>query len=141
MMMRNYRSTPEILAAANCLIDKNRNRMRKELAPTLPSGAPVTWLHCESPEAEAAAIAGRIAELHESGIPYRDIAILYRAHYVTRSIEEVFLRLKLPYVCLLYTSNKRSDLKATPFRPLPQYKTQAGSKSSCYCLLYTSRCV
>ena len=98
MMMRNYRSTPEILAAANCLIDKNRNRMRKELAPTLPSGAPVTWLHCESPEAEAAAIAGRIAELHESGIPYMDIAILYRAHYVTRSIEEVFLRLKLPYV-------------------------------------------
>ena len=98
MMMRNYRSTPEILATANCLIDKNRNRMRKELAPTLPSGAPVTWLHCESPEAEAAAIAGRIAELHESGIPYRDIAILYRAHYVTRSIEEVFLRLKLHYV-------------------------------------------
>ena len=98
MMMRNYRSTPEILATANCLIDKNRNRMRKELAPTLPSGAPVTWLHCESPEAEAAAIAGRIAELHESGIPYMDIAILYRAHYVTRSIEEVFLRLKLPYV-------------------------------------------
>lgn len=98
MMMRNYRSTPEILAAANCLIDKNRNRMRKELAPTLPSGAPVTWLHCESPEAEAAAIAGRIAELHENGIPYMDIAILYRAHYVTRSIEEVFLRLKLPYV-------------------------------------------
>ena len=98
MMMRNYRSTPEILAAANCLIDKNRNRMRKELAPTLPSGAPVTWLHCESPEAEAAAIAGRIAELHEGGVPYRDIALLYRAHYVTRSIEEVFLRLKLPYV-------------------------------------------
>ena len=98
MMLRNYRSTPEILATANCLIDKNRNRMRKELAPTLPSGAPVTWLHCESPEAEAAAIAGRIAELHENGIPYRDIAILYRAHYVTRSIEEVFLRLKLPYV-------------------------------------------
>ena len=98
MMMRNYRSTPEILATANCLIDKNRNRMRKELAPTLPSGAPVTWLHCESPEAEAAAIAGRIAELHENGIPYRDIALLYRAHYVTRSIEEVFLRLKLPYV-------------------------------------------
>ena len=98
MMMRNYRSTPEILAAANSLIDKNRNRVKKELIPTLPSGASVTWLHCESPEAEAAAIAGRIAELHEGGVPYRDIALLYRAHYVTRSIEEVFLRLKLPYV-------------------------------------------
>ena len=98
MMMRNYRSTPEILAAANSLIGKNRNRVEKELIPTLPSGPPVVWLHCESPEAEAAAIAGRIAELHEGGVPYKDIALLYRAHYVTRSLEEVFLRIKLPYV-------------------------------------------
>ena len=98
MMMQNYRSTPEILAAANSLIGKNRNRMKKELSPTLPSGAPVVWMHCESPEDEAGRIGARIAELHESGVPYRDMAILYRAHYVTRSIEEVFLRLKLPYV-------------------------------------------
>ena len=72
--------------------------MKKELSPTLPSGAPVVWMHCESPEDEAGRIGARIAELHESGVPYRDMAILYRAHYVTRSIEEVFLRLKLPYV-------------------------------------------
>ena len=98
MMMQNYRSTPEILAAANSLIAQNRNRMKKELTPTLLSGAPVVWMHCESPEDEAGRIGARIAELHESGVPYRDMAILYRAHYVTRSIEEVFLRLKLPYV-------------------------------------------
>ena len=41
MMMRNYRSTPEILAAANSLIAHNQNRMEKELIPTLPSGKPV----------------------------------------------------------------------------------------------------
>lgn len=98
MMMRNYRSTPEILAAANSLIGRNGNRMKKDLIPTLPSGAPVVWMHCESAEDEAARIAGRITALHDEGVPYRDMAILYRAHYVTRTLEEVFLRLKLPYV-------------------------------------------
>ena len=98
MMMRNYRSTPEILDAANSLIDKNRHRIKKELSASLPSGAPVVWMHCESPEDEAGRIGARIAELHESGVPYRDMAVLYRAHYVTRTIEEVFLRLKLPYI-------------------------------------------
>ncbi|MFR5967408.1 MAG: ATP-dependent helicase [Oscillospiraceae bacterium] len=98
MMMQNYRSTPEILAAANSLIAQNRNRMKKELTPTLPSGAPVVWMHCESPEDEAGRIAERIMALHDEGVPYRDMTLLYRAHYVTRTIEEVFIRLKLPYV-------------------------------------------
>ena len=39
LMMENYRSTPEILAAANSLIDKNQDRIKKELRPTLPSGS------------------------------------------------------------------------------------------------------
>ena len=41
LMMDNYRSTPEILTAANTLIDRNRTRMKKNLQPTLPAGAPV----------------------------------------------------------------------------------------------------
>lgn len=40
VMMQNYRSTPQILAAANSLIEKNQNRIKKELAPTLPAGSP-----------------------------------------------------------------------------------------------------
>ena len=77
MMMQNYRSTPEILAAANSLIAQNRNRMKKELTPTLPSGAPVVWMHCESPEDEAGRIAERIMALHDKGVPYRDMTLLY----------------------------------------------------------------
>ena len=98
MMMENYRSTPEILAAANSLISRNRNRIEKELIPTLPSGPKVVCHHGENGEEEAKWIAGRIDELHSGGVPYRDMTVLYRAHYVTRNIEEVFLKQKLPYV-------------------------------------------
>ena len=98
MMMENYRSTPEILAAANSLISRNRNRIEKDLIPTLPSGPKVVCHHGENGEEEAKWIAGRIDELHSGGVPYRDMTVLYRAHYVTRNIEEVFLKQKLPYV-------------------------------------------
>lgn len=97
LMMENYRSTPQILAAVNSLIGKNHHRIKKELLPVLPGGAPVLCHYAGTAEAEARWIAEQIASLHESGVPYRDIAILYRAHYVTRTIEQVFLREKLPY--------------------------------------------
>ncbi len=97
MMMQNYRSTPQILAVANSLIDKNRERIKKDLIPTLPQGAPVVCHHAETLEAEAAWIAGQIKTLREQGSAYRDITVLYRAHYVSRAIEEVFLKEKIPY--------------------------------------------
>lgn len=97
LMMENYRSTPEILAAANSLIDKNVHRVKKALLPTLPSGSPVVCHLAGSQEAEAGWIAGQIQELHRQGVPYRDMAVLYRAHYVTRAVEEVLLREKVPY--------------------------------------------
>ena len=97
LMMRNYRSTPEILAAANSLIAKNRSRIEKELIPTLPAGAPVVWHHAKTAEAEALWIAGRIKALSAEGVPLRDIAILYRAHHISRTLEEVFLKEEIPY--------------------------------------------
>ncbi|MFR8067408.1 MAG: ATP-dependent helicase [Acutalibacter sp.] len=97
LMMENYRSTPEILAAANSLIDKNAHRVKKALLPTLPSGNPVVCHLAGSQEAEAGWIAGQIQELHRQGVPYREMAVLYRAHYVTRAVEEVLLREKVPY--------------------------------------------
>ncbi|MGN0799800.1 MAG: ATP-dependent helicase [Christensenellales bacterium] len=97
LMMRNYRSTPEILAAANSLIAKNRSRIEKELIPTLPAGAPVVWHHAKTAEAEALWIAGRIKTLSAEGVPLRDIAILYRAHHISRTLEEVFLKEEIPY--------------------------------------------
>ena len=97
MMMQNYRSTPEILAAANSLIEKNQVRMVKELLPTLPSGAPVLCHYAQSQEEEAKWMAEEIQRLHDAGTAYRDIAVLYRAHHVTQTIETVFLEKKLPY--------------------------------------------
>ena len=97
MMMQNYRSTPQILAAANSLIDKNRTRIKKELIPVLPDGASVLCHHAADSEKEAEWIAFQMHELHDAGVPFRDMTVLYRAHYVTRTIEEVFQKRKLPY--------------------------------------------
>ncbi len=97
MLLQNYRSTPQILAAANDLIDKNHNRMDKILEPTRPDGVPVRCHHARTAEAEAAWIAGEIDALHKQGVPYRAMTVLYRAHYVTRTIETVFLHEEIPY--------------------------------------------
>lgn len=97
MMMENYRSTPEILRAANSLISKNLLRMKKNLIPTLPSGGSVICCHGENQEKEALWMAEQIKILKEKGVPYKDITILYRAHYLTRSIEQVFLKEEIPY--------------------------------------------
>ncbi|HWQ58119.1 MAG TPA: UvrD-helicase domain-containing protein [Clostridia bacterium] len=97
MMMRNYRSTPQVIAAADSLIGKNKLRIKKELIPTLPDGEPVVYHHANTAEDEAKWIAGKIKALVASGAKHSDIALLYRAHYVTRTVEEVFLKEELPY--------------------------------------------
>lgn len=97
MMMDNYRSTPEILAAANSLISTNLHRIKKDLLPTLPSGKRVSFYNGKNSDAEALWIAEKIEELRESGVNYHDISILYRAHYVTRCVEEAFLKKEIPY--------------------------------------------
>ena len=97
MMMANYRSTPQILAAANSLIGKNRTRIKKDLIPTLPDGESVLCHHAANAEAEAKWLAAEVGRLHEAGVAYKDMAVLYRAHYVTRSVEEVFLKEQVPY--------------------------------------------
>jgi DNA helicase-2/ATP-dependent DNA helicase PcrA len=97
MMMENYRSTPQILAAANSLIDKNENRIKKDLIPMLPDGDLPVYHHAKTAEAEARWIARQIKTLAGQGVRLSDIAILYRAHFVSRTLEEVFLDEQLPY--------------------------------------------
>ncbi len=108
MMNRNYRSSAEILAVANSLIGKNKGRIKKDLivgeAPVAPPASLPAYYHADSAEDEAQYIVKKIRELTEatsdtpSG-PYSlsDIAILYRAHYISRPIEEVFQREEIPY--------------------------------------------
>ena len=97
MMTENYRSTPEILAAANSLIAKNTHRIPKDLTAVRPSGAPVVCRFAPTQEAEAEWMAGEMQRLHETGVPYREMTVLYRAHYVTRAVEEALLKTKIPY--------------------------------------------
>ncbi|MBQ2697600.1 MAG: UvrD-helicase domain-containing protein, partial [Clostridia bacterium] len=97
LMMENYRSAPAILRAANSLIEKNQSRIPKELRPTLPEGAPVLCHFAGSAEQEAQWMAEQMEELHRQGTPYRDMAVLYRAHHVSRSVEQVLLQKKIPY--------------------------------------------
>ncbi|MCR5346815.1 MAG: UvrD-helicase domain-containing protein [Fretibacterium sp.] len=96
-MMKNYRSTPQIIAAANSLISKNSIRMKKSLIPALSDGRAVLYYHANNSENEASWISSEIERLHKSGAEYRDISVLYRAHYITRTIEDVFIKEKIPY--------------------------------------------
>lgn len=98
IMDDNYRSTPEILDAANSLIDKNENRIRKNLISHKEKGEPVTCMPLANGGEEAKAVAREIKKLHEEGRKYGDMAILYRAHYFTRNLEEALLKADIPYV-------------------------------------------
>ena len=97
MMMQNYRSTPQILAVANSLIAKNGRHIEKNLIPVLADGASVLCHHAENSSAEAEWIVEKIKELKENGVSFRDITVLYRAHYVTRNIESAFLKEEITY--------------------------------------------
>lgn len=97
MMMENYRSRPEILRAANALIDKNKERMKKDLIPMRTCGEDVLAHHAETAADEAAFVAEKIKEMAEKGIPYKEITVLYRAHYLTRPVEDALIKEKIPY--------------------------------------------
>lgn len=97
MMMQNYRSTPQIVSVVNDLINKNKFRIKKNLMPTIADGRKVICHHADTSEREAMWIAEQIQALHGEGTSYREITVLYRAHYITRIVEEVFLREKIPY--------------------------------------------
>lgn len=97
MMNSNYRSTPQILAAANDLIANNVSRVKKDLVSMQPDGTEPVYHHAKTTEAEARWIAAEINRLAEAGVPYSDCAVLYRAHYVSRTLEDVFMAEELPF--------------------------------------------
>ena len=111
---RNYRSTPQILAASNALIDKNRERLKKELIPVQPGNRKPLYFHAKTSALEADWITANMRALHEGeeGVAYSSMGVLYRAHYVSRALEESLIRNKIPYV--LYSGvefYKRKEIK------------------------------
>lgn len=101
---KNYRSTPQILAAANKLISVNTVRYPKDLHAVKGDGKKPLYFHAASEAEEAEWICGEIARLVRGGENrYSDCAVLYRAHYLSRSLEEAFIKKDIPYRILAGT--------------------------------------
>lgn len=108
----NYRSTPDILAVSNSLIEKNRNRLPHRLVAVKSPEARPLYVHSRTTGDEAQWVTNEIKRLVEAGTKYSDIAVLYRSHFVSRSIEEAFIKTKIPYI--LYSGTefyKRKEIK------------------------------
>ena len=97
MLLENYRSVPQVLAVANSLIEKNKQRIKKNLVANRQSYGPTVWHHAKSPDSEADWVAQGMIALHGEGVAYRDMAVLYRAHYASRPVEEALLRAEIPH--------------------------------------------
>ena len=98
MLNENYRSTSCILNGANSVIRNNKNRLDKELFTSRTSNEKITHFASASDEYEAAYVANKINELHRNGKAYKDIAVLYRSNYLSRSIEKALLDQRIPYI-------------------------------------------
>ena len=94
---RNYRSTQCILNAANSLIKNNINRLEKNLYSNESEGTKPKFFIADSAENESIWVYNKILDLKTQGYDYKDIAILYRSSYYTRTFEQTFIRRKLPY--------------------------------------------
>lgn len=94
----NYRSTPQILRACQNLISHNVRKIEKTLKTDNPEGDEVIVLESSSEEGEALSIINEIRDLVDKrGYQYKDCAVLYRANFQSRVIEETFSQMKIPY--------------------------------------------
>lgn len=98
MMTKNYRSSSNIIDASNSLIKKNRVRIEKDLIPVKQDDTKTLYFHAKTVVEESDWISKQILSLRKMGKNFNDIAILYRAHFVSRSVEESFMRNGIPYV-------------------------------------------
>lgn len=95
---QNYRSTKIILDAANAVIDHNEGRPEKNLWTDKVEGAKIQHFTAQSEHEEAAFIGDTIVKKHDiHGLPYGDMAILYRTNAQSRVLEEALIKRALPY--------------------------------------------
>ncbi len=95
---QNYRSTKNILAAANEVIANNYNRKGKELWTANDQGERVRFHQFGTAEEEADFISGSLRKLEEKGLDWKDMAVLYRTNAQSRLLEEYCIRQNVPYL-------------------------------------------
>lgn len=125
---QNYRSTQNILSAANAVIGNNFDRQDKNLWTSSGNGVGIVGFTGYSQHDEARFVAEEIEDLHRSGLAYGDISVFYRTNSQTRALEELLIRSAIPYRVLGGTKfYERAEIKdamayltslANPYDPI-----------------------
>ena len=97
LLEQNYRSTKNILSAANDVIKNNKNRKEKGLWTNKEEGPKIKYKRCNDEKDEANYVVSNVKKLINDGVNLEDIAILYRTNAQSRNIEEAFLRENIAY--------------------------------------------
>lgn len=111
LLEENYRSTQNILAVANSIIKKNVNRVEKNLFTKNGEGEKLSLYAGFNEQEEAHYIANKCKELIEAGVSAREIAVLYRANFQSRVLEDAFLTKSVPYQVLGTKFFERKEVK------------------------------
>lgn len=112
LLEQNYRSTQNILSAANAVIGNNFDRQEKKLWTDSGDGAKIVGFTGYSQHDEARFVADEIEALHAKGMDYQDIAVFYRTNAQTRALEELLIRSAIPYRVLGGTKfYERAEIK------------------------------
>ncbi|GAA4190241.1 DNA helicase PcrA [Gryllotalpicola kribbensis] len=97
LLEQNYRSTQNILSAANAVISNNFDRKAKNLWTDSGDGEKIVGYTGYSGHDEAQFVADEIDALRRAGVPYNNMAVFYRTNSQTRALEEIFIRSAVPY--------------------------------------------
>lgn len=97
---QNYRSTKTIVSASRGVIANNVSLFDKTIFTANEEGEPIYLMSRQNQASEAAAVAAKIGHCIREGYKYSDIAILYRMSYLSRKVEEAFMRQQIPYKVL-----------------------------------------
>ncbi|MCQ4623397.1 DNA helicase PcrA [Corynebacterium sp. CCUG 70398] len=97
LLEQNYRSTQNILAAANAVIAQNAGRRPKKLWTDTGTGEKIVGYVADNEHDEARFVSSEIDELADRGVDYGDIAVMYRTNNSSRALEDIFIRAGVPY--------------------------------------------
>ena len=111
ILEQNYRSTKNILAAAEEIISKNRLRVPKTLFTENGAGERIGLYAANDEADEASFVAGKAAALIRDGLKPEEIAVLYRANFQSRALEEAFLGEQIPYQVIGTRFFERREVK------------------------------
>jgi DNA helicase-2/ATP-dependent DNA helicase PcrA len=111
MLEENYRSTQTILSVANHVIKKNKNRFEKNLFTKKGTGELITVFEAFDENDEARFVADKATDLIEKCVSPQEIAVLYRANFQSRVLEEAFLTKSVPYQVLGVKFFERKEVR------------------------------